>query len=153
MKLNRFLETLRAHTNKALLFEYQEGNYAGANYHITEVKNVDIHSVDCRGKSNAWKETVIQLWESPAEIGKREYMTVDKAVQIFDRVDSINPLWLDTEVKIEYGNAHFHTAVMTIHNMEITEDAVIIQLFVTATQCKASTTCGIQEPKETAACC
>ena len=143
MKVKELLEELRENQNKALLFEYKQGSYAGTNYHITEVKNVDVKSVDCGGRSNQWKETIIQLWESPSEKGKKDYMTVEKALAIFDRVNSINPLWLETEAKIEYSNAEFHTAILDIHNISVTSSKVIIHLFVTETLCKALETCGV----------
>lgn len=153
MKLNQFIELLRTNKEKSLLFEYQEGRYAGANYHITEVKNVAVNSVDCGGKTNVWKETVIQLWESPAELNKKDYMTVEKAVAILDKVDNIHPLWLHTDVKIEYGNADFHTAVLEIYNLNITSDSLIVQLFVPGTLCKASMVCGVKEKEQETACC
>jgi len=143
MKTQEFLNVLKENEGKALLFEYQQGLYAGTNYHITEVKNVDIKSVDCGGKTNAWKESVIQLWESPSEIGKKDYMVVEKALAILERVNGIQPLWLDTEAKIEYSNANFHTAVLDIHNINITSDKVIVTLFVSETLCKAQEECGV----------
>jgi len=128
---------------KALLFEFKQGSYADTNYHITEVKNVDVRSVDCGGSSNHWKETIIQLWESPSEKGKQDYMSVEKALSILDRVNGVNPLWIETEAKIEYSNDNFHTAVLDIHNISITSDKLIVHLFVAETLCKALDTCGV----------
>ena len=44
MKTKEFLEVLNTHKNKELLFEYLPGDFVGANYHITEVKNITIVS-------------------------------------------------------------------------------------------------------------
>ena len=70
MKTQEFLNVLKENENKALLFEYNEGQFVDTNYHITEVKNTVIHSVDCGGRADQWNETIIQLWESPEEKGK-----------------------------------------------------------------------------------
>ena len=72
MNTQNLLQILEENPNKELLFEYKEGQFVGANYHITEVKNTTIKSVDCGGRSDGWNETIIQLWESPKEIGKTE---------------------------------------------------------------------------------
>ncbi len=47
MKTQELFEVLKANQDKSLLFEYSEGQLVGANYHITEVKHVQIDSVDC----------------------------------------------------------------------------------------------------------
>lgn len=157
MKVKEFLTILRQNNDKALLFEYKENKFVQANYHITEVKNISVQSVDCGGRSDRWNETVIQLWESPAEIEKTDFMTVDKALSIIEKVDSINPILLDTEVKLEYGNTEFHTAALEIDNINLKSDKLIVQLFVAETNCKAKDLCKVSE-KEIAvaqeeACC
>ncbi len=65
MKTHEFLSLLKGNKNKNLLFEYKTGSLIGANYHITEVKNVTVDAVDCGAGTDFWKETIIQLWESP----------------------------------------------------------------------------------------
>lgn len=142
MKVQEFLSVLNQNKNKELLFEYEEGHFAGTNYHLTEVKNISFETVDCGGSSNAWKETHVQLWESPDEIGKQGYLTTDKALSILERVDGIRPLWLDTEVKIEFGNARFHTAVMAVEKFNSAEERLTIKLFTEEPQCKAQEVCG-----------
>ena len=159
MKVNELLTLLREQSGKELLFEYTENRFAGANYHLTEVKNVSFETVDCGGKVNDWKETHIQLWESPTEIGKEDYITTDKAVSILDRVNSIRPLWDETEVKIEFGNKDFHTSVLSIDSVNSDNRSVTVRLFTNETGCKALEDCGVlvsyaKESKlEEEACC
>ena len=76
MKTQELFNILEQNQDKSLLFEYAPKQLVGANYHITEVKHLTIDSVDCGAQTDAWKETIIQLWESPLERGKTEYMTV-----------------------------------------------------------------------------
>jgi hypothetical protein len=160
MNVKELLSILKENKNKELLFEYSENKYAGTNYHLTEVKNVAFETVDCGGTLNDWKETHIQLWESPTEIGKDYYITADKAVAILERVNSIRSLWLETEVKVEFGNNDFHTSVLSIENMISDEKTVTVKLFANKTECKALEACGVSEnsltvatENEEASCC
>lgn len=143
MKTRELLNVLKENDQKALLFEYKENKFAGTNYHLTEVKNVTFETVDCGGKVNDWKESHIQLWESPTEVGKEYYITTDKALAILERVNSISPLWLETEVKVEFGNAEFHTSVLSIDSIVSDDNKMIVKLFANETQCKAQETCGV----------
>jgi hypothetical protein len=141
MKTNNFLEILKNNLTKDLLFEYSPDKFVGANYHITEIKTLSIESVDCGGLENSWVETVVQLWESPLEVDKRIFMKVSKAIEIVDRVNAIKPLFLDTEIKFEYGNKSFHTANLVVESIVENDKSVIVKLHSDSTQCKASDNC------------
>jgi hypothetical protein len=143
MKTNEFIALLGDHKSRELLFEYSDGRLVGANYHITEVKHVSVESVDCGARSDAWKETVIQLWESPAEAGKTNYMTAYKALGILSKVARLKPLSEDAEVRFEYGNRHFHTAQLYVKGVETRNDRLLVRLDVAAVACKANDVCGI----------
>ena len=145
MKTQELFNVLQAHQDKALLFEYKPNALVGANYHITEVKHTKIDSVDCGAGTDAWNETIIQLWESPKEIGKRDYMTVDKALAILNRVGTMKPYDYAAEVKFEYSNATFHTAQLFVNDFEILDNKLIVKLAVEKTDCKANAVCGVVE--------
>lgn len=145
MKTQELLNVLNQHKNKSLLFEYAPNLLVGANYHITEVKHITIDSVDCGAQTDAWKETVIQLWESPSELGKTEYMTVLKALGILNKVGKIKTYNGDAEVKFEYGNANFHTAQLFVNDFEIRNNNLIFKLAIEKTDCKAKGICGVPE--------
>ncbi|MDP5060980.1 MAG: DUF6428 family protein [Maribacter sp.] len=150
MKTNEFLSVLNENTTKSLVFEYAPGQLVGANYHITEVKNITIDSVDCGAGKDYWKETIIQLWESPAELGKRDYMIADKALSILNTVDKIKPMEKDVEVKFEYSNSVFHTAQLYVLSHQIKDDQILMHLGVEKTDCKAKETCSVPETAEVA---
>ncbi len=143
MKTNEFLSILKQNANKALLFEYAPGKLVAANYHITEIKNISIDAVDCGAGTDFWKETIIQLWESPEEVGKRDYMLSHKALEILNRVNSIKPMEKEVEVKFEYSNANFHTAQLFVHSHMVDGEQLIFHLGITPTDCKAKDTCGV----------
>lgn len=153
MKTKEFLDVIENHLDKQLVFEYAPTKWVGANYHITEVKNTTIDSVDCGGKSDAWQETVVQLWESPIEIGKRTYMKTKKASDIFKRVDGIKPLLLDTEIKFEYGNKEFHAAQLKVNSFNTDEKYLIFKLHTYKTDCKAKSNPVKKVVKQVTECC
>ena len=159
MKTQELFNLLEQHQDKELLFEYQPNNYVGANYHITEVKHLNVESVDCGSQTDSWKETIIQLWESPSELHKTKHMSVLKALGILKKVGKMKPYNLDAEVKIEYSNATFHTAQLFVNNFETKDHKLILSLRVQKTACKANDICGITQqtdttPKaETVECC
>ena len=151
MKTKELLSLFQGHTDKSLLFEYDKDKFVGANYHITEVKNIIVDSVDCGSGTDFWKETVVQLWESPDEIDKREYMPVKKALDILNKVHGIKPMDLTAEVKFEYSNSSFHTAQLFVSDINFTDENLILKLAVNKTDCKAREACATPEKEEP--CC
>jgi hypothetical protein len=145
MKTIELFNVLNKHKDKSLLFEYATNMLVGANYHITEVKHVKIDSVDCGSGTDTWKETIIQLWESPSEIGKTEYMSVFKALGILNKVGTIKPYHSEAEIKFEYSNALFHTAQLFVNDIEVSGSNILLKLAVHKTDCKAKETCGVPE--------
>lgn len=151
MNTKELLSLLSEHTNKSLLFEYDKNQFVRANYHITEVKNVIIDSVDCGSGTDFWRETVIQLWESPEELDKREYMLAKKALAILNKVHNIKPMDHTAVVKFEYSNSSFHTAQLFVSDFAYTDKQLILKLAVNETDCKAKEACATPEKEEP--CC
>ena len=145
MKTNDFLNLLKTNQDKSLLFEYAPNMLVGVNYHITEVKNITIDAVDCGAGIDSWKETIIQLWESPSELGKTEYMSAYKALAILKKVEKIKPMILNSVVKFEYSNQQFHTAQLIVKEVIIKEKQLLVKLSVLPTDCKAKDLCGLPE--------
>lgn len=145
MNTEEFLTVLQQNRHKSLLFEYAPGKLVGANYHITEIKNIVVDSIDCGAGTDFWKETVVQLWESPTEQDKTEFMSASKALGILNKVDRIKPMVRDAELKLEYSNAHFHTAQLHIAGYTVLENKLLFLLSVQKTNCKAKETCGVPE--------
>lgn len=154
MTTKELLNLFSEHQDKSLLFEYRKDAFVGANYHITEVKNIIVDSVDCGSGTDYWKETVIQLWESPDELDKKEFMTVHKALSILNKVNRIKPMDLDSEVKFEYSNDEFHTAQLFVDDYSIADKQLVLTLAINKTDCKARENCGAPvEAVKAEACC
>ena len=145
MTTQEFFELLENNTDTSLVFEYAPNKRVGANYHITEVKHVHIDSVDCGARSDSWNETIIQLWESPSEIGKTDYMTTYKAMGILKKVARMKPFQPKSEVKFEYSNDGFHTAQLFVNGYSIRDNELILSLDVQRTDCKAKDECGVPQ--------
>ena len=111
--------------------------------------------MDCGARTDAWNETIVQLWESPKELDKTEYMTTLKALGILNKVGRMKPYDLDSEIKFEYSNATFHTAQLFVNDYVIQNNQLLIRLAVEKTDCKAKEACGVPERaiKEEASCC
>jgi hypothetical protein len=136
MTWQEFKSRLQESSELTLQFQYAEHQWVDASYHITEIKQAPIVSVDCGGVMNSWTEVIIQLWEPP-ENGTGKAMQVNKALKIIDIVESKLKLNSKGIVKIEFGNAQFDTRQM--YPVEFINDGenLIVNLTPDYTQCKA----------------
>jgi hypothetical protein len=148
-----FKDILLQYPNLNLQFQYVAGKLVDAAYHITEIKQAPITSVDCGGVMNTWTEIIVQLWVPENEEQERS-MKVNKALSIVNIVEKILPLNLDAVVKIEFGNSEFDTRQMFPGEFIIDGDNLIVDLRPDAVQCKAITrggSCGTNDKGEE--CC
>lgn len=136
MNWQSFKSKLQEHPELTLQFQYAANKWVDAAYHITEIKQAPIVSVDCGGMMNSWTEIIVQLWE-PSEKDSERAMEVSKAlsiVQLVEKTLPLNPLGI---VKIEFGNAQFDTRQMYPGALTIAGANLIVDLVPDATQCKA----------------
>ncbi|WP_221392787.1 DUF6428 family protein [Dyadobacter sp. NIV53] len=148
-----FKNTLLKNPDKVLQFQYAQGLFVDASYHITEIKQAPFVSVDCGGVMNSWTEIIVQLWE-PSVLETDHAMKVEKALSIINLVEKqlpLNPLGV---VKIEFGNSKFDTRQM--YPSEFITDAVTftVNLVPDFTSCKAISrngSCGTSSKGEE--CC
>lgn len=144
-----FKEQLQKYPEQILQFQYAADKLVAPSYHITEIKQAAITSVDCGGKVNAWTEIIVQLWE-PEEQQTDRAMAVNKALMIVDLVEKNLDLHPKGIVKIEFGNAAFDTRQMYPGEFVLQGENLLIDLQPDATQCKATdrgTTCGTPATK------
>ncbi len=160
MTQNTFInwQTFKAELQKtpdaSLQFEYAADKWVDADYHITEIKQAPITSVDCGGVMNAWTEIIEQLWEPGQAEAGRTAMPVAKALSIADLVEKKLPLNPNAIVKIEFGNSQFDTRQMYPVTFTLSGANLIVNLAPDYTQCKAigrGDRCGSPEGEEV--CC
>jgi hypothetical protein len=131
-----FKEQLLSHPNLDLQFQYAENKWVDAAYHITEIKQAPIVSVDCGGKMNSWTEIIVQLWE-PTNQQQERAMKVGKALSIIELVEKTLPLNPLATVKIEFGNSEFDTRQMFPNSIITDGDNLLVDLRPDSVQCKA----------------
>jgi len=136
MNWQAFKNTLLENTDKVLQFQYAEGQFVDASYHITEIKQAPIVSVDCGGVMNNWTEIIVQLWE-PSVAGIDRAMKVSKALSIVNVVEKSLPLNPLGVVKIEFGNSKFDTRQMYPSDFVSDGESFTVNLAADFTQCKA----------------
>lgn len=139
-----FKATLEQHPDLTLQFQYAQDQWVDASYHITEIKQAPIVSVDCGGTMNTWTEVIVQLWE-PEQRDSERAMPVSKALSIVRLVEQSLPLNPIGIVKIEFGNSQFDTRQMYPGEFIISDGNLIVNLVPDYTQCKATgrgQTCG-----------
>ncbi|NCD68211.1 DUF6428 family protein [Mucilaginibacter agri] len=153
MNWQSFKDTLLQHPNLILQFQYTANTWVDASYHITEIKQAPITSVDCGGKMNSWTEIIVQLWEPKESEGNRA-MQVSKALSIVELVEKALPLNPLATVKIEFGNSQFDTRQMYPGAILVEGENLIVDLNPDFTQCKAIArggSCGTDDNGEE--CC
>jgi len=131
-----FKATLLQNPALDLQFQYADNKKVSASYHITEIKQAPITSVDCGGVMNNWTEIVVQLFE-PAGGNQLRPMKVRKALAIIDVVEKALPLNPSGIVKIEFGNATFDTRQMYPNEFIISDEELVVDLRPDTVQCKA----------------
>ncbi len=137
MKTKEFIDLLKSHPEKKLSFEYQEGAFVPETFHITEIKNSNVTSVDCGGFMHEFNETIVQLWINEGE-ELREDFTAQKALKIIDIVNSKYPVNEAAELFFEYGYIDLPTSNYKVKKVHIRKDEIIVKLFVPSTVCKPS---------------
>jgi hypothetical protein len=148
-----FKNKLQQHPEKHLQFQYAADKLVDASYHITEIKQAPIVSVDCGGVMNSWTEIIVQLWE-PAQKDSPREMKASKALSIIGVVEKVLPLNPLGHVKIEFGNSQFDTRQMYPATFQVSGDNLVVDLSPDSVQCKAigrGGSCGTNEQGEE--CC
>jgi hypothetical protein len=135
MKTKQFLELLTQNEGSELIFEFQEGQFIPKAYHITEIKNIHIESVDCGGRPDEYFQTVVQLWHDGKETAE-SFMTAKIANKIFEKVNSIKPLREDTPIFFEWGDAEMRTSVYEVNSVNLIGNKMVVKTFVPPTVCK-----------------
>jgi hypothetical protein len=137
MKTNEMVGALKANQDLELKFSFADGSQVPEGYHITEVKNLRIESVDCGGATDAWKETVIQVWV-PSAIDPEHQMPTGKALKIIEKAHSLCPMSLEAECFIEVEEEVGTAVIYRLSQMESTNNSLIFHLESRKAQCKAN---------------
>jgi hypothetical protein len=157
------LTQLVPHAAKPLVFAYG-GRDVQAGYHVTEVKAGRFASIDCGAAPEAWHETVIQLWDIPAEPG-RAPMSVGKFLAIMRKVAEQVRFFDDAKLTFEVSDGTRAMQIFAPAAIELDGDTVRVELRPRPASCKprdrwleqdsakTSDGCGCAPAKDAVACC
>ena len=156
MKTKTFIQLLKENPGKQLHFTYPHIGSEGIRnvpptYHITEIKHLDINSVDCGGYKHRLKETVIQLLVNDHE-PLRKAWTTNKALSIIEIVNNAHALDPEASLFFEYSDESRQRVIHQIHQVGEKHDSVTVHLGTMPTVCKPSQGIVSQE-KVTTGCC
>ncbi len=152
MNTQEFISSLRQYNDTPVIFDYGNARVP-AGYHVTEVKAVSFQTMDCGGQSDAWTETIVQLW-NPEKNDKKEFMSAKKFLSIFERAAGGVPVNSTSELKLEYGNETMPAINYHVGNITIEDGNLIIKLEPPKVQCKArNRSLELEMLEPAAACC
>jgi len=132
-----FLEALRDHSSRPLIFDLGGEKRVPAGYHVTEIKAATLSTVDCGGVVNAWTETVIQLMQGGADPAA-QYMPVEKFLKIYGQVAPKIAIEPHSELRFEYGDAEQPAIHYAVSRLETGAQGVTVHLDWLGVQCKAN---------------
>ena len=101
VKLRQLLELLQGFSSHDLIFRSDEGDIGGG-YHVTELKQASINSIDCGGRTDEWTETVLQLLDGSGDTP----MSIEKFVAIVRRSEVALPGLSDAPLYFEFGHVN-----------------------------------------------
>lgn len=156
LEWQNFKTQLAEHPELHLQFEYAEDTQIKPSFHITEIKQAPITSVDCGGKMNAWTEVILQVWEPNTDntTNTDRSMKVSKALSIIELVERSLPLNPKAIVKIEFGNTQYETRQLIPKDIQVVADNLVVDLRPDTVQCKAigrGESCGTDSSEDS--CC
>ena len=144
-----FLDSLRDHGGKALIFLYG-GRPIAAGYHVTEVKAAQFGSLDCGANPETWRETIIQLWD--VDEPGRTHMPVAKFLAIMSRVADQVPFDEAARLTFEVGDSHSPMQIFGLGELSIDATAVRVSLEARPASCKPRDR-WLEQQATTQSCC
>ena len=129
--LQQLLDELEAYPDHLLIFRSEEGDI-GAGFHVTELKQASIKSIDCGGRTDQWTETVLQLLDS----SEGTPMAIGKFLAIAEKSEAVLPGLSGVPLIFEYapGNRGLHR--MKIASVHTDDQRVVVSLGEDRAVCK-----------------
>lgn len=144
--LAEMLKTLDA--NAPLVFSTPNA-VIGGGYHVSELKALNITSIDCGGRTSQWREAALQLLDGSAG----EHMKVGKFAGILKsslrKVDGLS----DAPVHVEFAPNNAGLRRFEIGSVQTIQNRVEIALSETKATCKPAFAFQSQPKQEAAKCC
>ena len=129
--LGQLIEALEAFPEHALVFRSSDGDIGGG-YHVTELKQASIKSIDCGGRTDQWVETIVQLLDGD----HGTHMAVGKFISIARKSEAALQGLSEAPLMIEFsiGNHNLHRKTVT--GIDADDDRVTVKLGNLSATCK-----------------
>lgn len=125
-----FFSTLAQHRDSALIFQTGDTRVKPG-YHVTELKQTSVSSLDCGRGTDEWNELVIQLLDGPP-ISTAGHMSVDKFLNIArSAADSA-----DQKLSFEFSPGNGPLLKLSANDITHTNHETVVQLDALAAECK-----------------
>lgn len=131
-----------------LIFETAEGDI-GKGYHVTELKDLSIRSIDCGGRLSEWRETQIQLLDG--RDGK--HMTVGTLAGIAAKSIASLPAFAETPLSFEFAHRNVGFRRYEIVAMQHSKTETRFKLGDARAECKVLTQPAITVESGASSCC
>ncbi len=128
-----------------LVFNY-EGRDVLAGYHVTEVKDGRFEALDCGANPEAWRETFIQLWDVPPDLGGRQtHMPVSKFLAIIKKVGDLVAFDATAKLTFEVSDGAAPIKLYRAHDLSVAGDELRVTLSRRPASCKPRDRWLVQE--------
>src|SRR5256885_3917821 len=100
MKTGEFISELRRALSNLLIFVDLDGHAVHRGYHLTELKAVSLHTVDCGGQTNQWEGNIpptLRLSHAGPHLN-----VIVQSLLIFNQISGLVPLILVNANPITY---------------------------------------------------
>lgn len=136
MTTHEFLDRIGRHPELPLRWRAADATVPGG-YHLTEVKAIRVHAMDCGGGAAHWNETVLQILPPAADRGEAS-MTVAKFLEIYRRVADAVPVAADGHLRVEYGEVGRPAIGYLVDAVEVDAEGVRVRLVPPTVACKGA---------------
>ena len=129
--LGDLIEQLDGHADHALVFASDDGEI-GAGYHVTELKQISVKSIDCGQRTDQWDETLVQLLDG----ADGTHMRVGKFIGIARKSEAVLPGLANTPLSFEYAPQNRGLRRMTVRGLSKEDDRIVVALAEENAVCK-----------------
>lgn len=130
-RLGELLHVLTGTPDHKLTFRSSEGDI-GSGYHVTELKQASIKSIDCGGRTSQWQETVLQLLDGSGGT----HMTVGKFIAIARKSEDALPGLSEMPLFFEYAPHNEGLRRMKVVGLDVQDQRAVILLGDDKAVCK-----------------
>jgi hypothetical protein len=134
INIEHLLSTLRSNLDLPVIFSLNE-QLVSPGYHISEVKQAQVDSLDCGRGTAQWQEFTIQVLDGNTH-SKSAYMHAAKMLAILEQVINIHPPEEGSKLYFEYSPDNTGLSKSNVSSIDIIHSTIVVYLNNSPAQCK-----------------